>query len=103
MDNLILSEAFLKSLSEDGKIDLATIAAKIQTMADRQSILETHTCKIWLASDGYWKTKVRERDGKYRLIKKKSKSDLEDAVIEHIKGLSRKGTFKDRFDIWVEI
>ena len=102
MDNLILSEAFLKSLSEDGKIDLATIAAKIQTMADRQSILETHTCKIWLASDGYWKTKVRERDGKYRLIKKKSKSDLEDAVIEHIKGLSRKGTFKDRFDIWVD-
>ena len=101
VDNLI-ADNVLKMLSENGNIDLATIAAKIQTMADRQSILSKHQGKVWCAKDGYYKTKVKESDGSYRLIKKKQLSDLEDAVIEHIKRLSQNETFKQRFDLWIE-
>lgn len=102
MVNNLISDDILKMLSENGKIDLATIAAKLQTMADRQSILSKHQGKIWCAKDGYYKTKVKESDGSYRLIKKKHLSDLEDAVIEHIKRLSQNETFKIRFDLWVD-
>lgn len=101
-DNLI-DLSLLKSLSNNGKISVDVIAAQLKSMSERQKYLDMHTCKLWLASDGYWKTKVKESDGRYRLIKKKDKSDLEDAVIEHYKGLSQKdNTFKTRFSIWID-
>lgn len=91
----------LNLIGDDGKIDLA-IVAQINEMAEKQNFLEQHHGKIWLASDGYYKTKVKESDGSFRLIKKKKLSDLEDAVIEHMKRLSLKQTFKDSFKIWIE-
>ena len=101
-DNLI-DLSLLKSLSNNGKISVDVIAAQLKSMSERQKYLDMHTCKLWLASDGYWKTKVKESDGRYRLIKKKDKSDLENAVIEHYKGLSQKdNTFKTRFSIWID-
>lgn len=101
-ENLITAE-LLKSLTENGKISVDTIVAQLKVMDSRQKILDMHTCKIWLAGDGYYKTKVKESDGKYRLIKKKHKSDLEDAIIEHYKGLSLKdNSFKNRFNVWID-
>lgn len=103
MDDNLISVELLKSLMENGKMSVDTIVAHCEKLMERQKYLDMHTCKLWLASDGYYKTKVKESDGHYRLIKKKSKSDLEDAVIDYYKKLSQKSdTFKNRFDIWVD-
>lgn len=102
MSENLISVTDLMKMSVDGMIDVDTIAAQIQKMVEKQNILSKHPYKIWLATDGYWKTKVKESDGKLRLIKKKNKSDLEDAIIKHAEQLSQKQTFKDRFDIWVK-
>ncbi|MBO4592109.1 MAG: tyrosine-type recombinase/integrase [Eubacterium sp.] len=100
-DNLITNE-LLKILTQNGTISVDTITAQLKKMESRQKYLDMHSHDIWLANDGYWKTKVEE-DGKKRLIKKKQKSDLEDAVIEHYKGLSLNDkTFKTRYNIWIE-
>lgn len=101
-DNLI-DLGLLKLLTNNGKIDVDVIATQLKTMNERQKYLDMHTCKLWLASDGYWKTKVKESDGHYRLVKKKDKSDLEDAVVEHYKRLSLKdNSFKTRFSVWID-
>jgi len=102
MDNLISDAKILNYLVENGIIDRTIVAQNI-TQMENQQYLENHTCKLWLGNDGYWKTKVKECDGHYRLIKKKNKSDLEDAVIEHYKRLSLKdNSFKTRFSVWIE-
>lgn len=102
MDNNRISDAELLSfLVKNGKLDKSTVA-EWKEMADRQAYLEQHSYNIWLASDGYWKTKVPKGDDKgLRLIKKKNKSDLEDALIEYYKSHSKQYAFKDRFSIWV--
>lgn len=102
MDNLISDAKILNYLVENGIIDRTIVAQNI-TQMENQQYLENHTCKLWLGNDGYWKTKVKECDGHYRLIKKKNKSDLEDAVIDHYKRLSLKDkSFKTRFSVWIE-
>ena len=102
IDNLILKSDLLKMLSDD-TIDVDAIVARCESMKSREKYLKQHKNKIWLASDEYWKTKVKGDDGKLRLIKKKNKSDLEDAVIEfYMQQSGIKNTFKNRFNIWVE-
>ena len=101
-DNLI-SPDLLNNLTNNGTICIDAIVAQLKMMDERQKYLDMHTCSIWLASDGYYKTKVKESDGKYRLIKKRQKSDLEDAVIDHYKRLSLKdNSFKSRFTVWID-
>lgn len=102
MDNRISDSQILNYLAENGIIDPTIVTQSIIKM-EKQRYLDMHTHDIWLASDGYWKTKVKESDGHKRLIKKKDKSDLEDAVIEHYKRLSLKdNSFKTRFEIWID-
>lgn len=101
-DNLINAD-LLNILTNNGKIGVDAIVAQLKQMDERQRYLNMHSCGIWLASDGYYKTKVKESDGKYRLIKKKHKSDLEDAVIKHYKGSPlNENSFKNRFNKWID-
>lgn len=102
VDNNRISDAeLLKFCAENAIIDLAIVAQKYE-MANRQRYLDMHTGKIWLASDGYWKTKLPKGDDGLRLVKKKNRSDIEDAIIEYYKSQSDDYTFKGRFDVWVE-
>ena len=101
-DNLIKAD-LLNLLTNNGKIGVDVIVAQIKMMDERQNYLNMHTHDVWLAGDGYWKTKIKESDGTKRLIKKKNKSDLEDAIVEHYKRLSLKdNSFKTRFHVWIE-
>ena len=102
MDDNLISNELLILLTQNGKIAVDTITAQLKQMESRQKLLSMHTHDVWLASDGYWKTKIKESDGTKRLIKKKQKSDLEDVIIEHYKRLSLKNnSFKERFGIWI--
>lgn len=101
IENRISDAELLSFLVKNGKLDKSTVAEWV-IMANRQKYLDQHTYNIWLANDGYWKTKVKKGDGSLRLIKKKNKSDLEDALIEHYKLHSEEYAFKDRFNIWID-
>ena len=101
-DNYISDSELLRFLLDNGMIGNTTVA-ELKDMANREIYLKQHTCKIWLASDGYYKTKLKGDDGRFRLIKKKNKADVENVVIEYYKTHSNKDrTFKSRFEDWVE-
>lgn len=102
IDNRISDAELLRFAIDSGIIDRAIVTQQLQ-MANKQRYLDQHKYKIWLANDGYWKTKLPRGDDKsLRLIKKKHKSDLEDAIVEYYKWHSQNYSFKDRFDIWIE-
>lgn len=101
MDNRISDSELLIYLLKRDNIDVATIAYEVAKMK-RQEYLSQHKYNIWASSDGYWKTKVKGSDGKFRQIKRKNKTDLEDAIVDYYKEHSTKETFKQRFDIWIE-
>lgn len=103
MENRISDAELLKFAVESGMIDRTIVAQKME-MANKQKYLDQHNCKIWLASDGYWKTKLPKGDDTKdtRLIKKKKKSDVESVVMAYYKSHSEQYRFKQRYDIWVK-
>ena len=102
IDNRISDADILRYLTENAIIDTAIVAQNI-VMANRTEMLSKHPYNIWLSSDGYWKTKLKGDDGVKRQVKRKSKSDLEDVIIDYYKSHSLDDkTFKARFDIWVD-
>lgn len=103
VENRISDAEVLRFLCENGTIDYAAVTQKME-MANNQKYLKQHNCKIWLASDGYWKTKLPKGDGskETRLVKKKNKSDVENEVIKHYSSHSEQFKFKSRYDIWVK-
>lgn len=101
-DNRISDAEILRYAVENGIIDVA-IVANGAVMNHRNEILKKHPYSIWQASDGYWKTKLKGDDGSKRSIKRRSRKDIEDAIIEFYKEhpLGDK-TFRTRFELWVE-
>ena len=100
-DNRITESELLIYLLNRDNIDVATVADEVVRMK-RQEYLSQHKYNIWSSSDGYWKTKVKGSDGKYRQIKRRNKTDLEDALVEYYEAHSKDESFKQRFDKWIE-
>ena len=81
MENKISEKELLQFLSENGIVDLATVRKEIE-LRNRIKLLENHPSQIWQGkTDGKWYTHIRE-NGKRRLIKRKTRDQVEDAVIE---------------------
>jgi integrase len=100
-DNRI-TEAELLMLLENGNIDTVTVA-NLLSMVNKKAILEQHPYSIWQSTDGYWKTKLKGDDGVKRQIKRKSKTDIEDVIVEYYKSHSQEDyTFKARFNLWID-
>lgn len=49
----------------------------------RRELLKRHPYQIFYSSDGRWGTYLPDKDKKRRLVKRKERSDLEDAIIEY--------------------
>ena len=81
---------------ENEIIDITLIQQEYEKMK-RQQILDGQ--KIWLASDGRWKTYV-DIAGQRKLIAKSNRAALENAIFEMLK--DPKVKFKDCFDAWVK-
>ena len=86
---------FLQFAEEKFKIEFTLIRQEYENMT-KQKILDS--TKIWLADDGRWKAYV-DVAGKRRLIAKRNRVDLEDAILETYKDPKIK--FKECFDSWV--
>lgn len=70
----------MNTLLENGIIVSASLQEQIE-MASKKEILKTHPYQIFYASDGRWATYLPDADKKRRLVKRKSKEDLEDAIV----------------------
>lgn len=79
-----------------GIIDLTHLQQEYEIM-NRTNILAN--TKIWLADDGRWKAYV-DVGGKRRLIAKRVRADLEDAIIDTYKDPKIK--FRECFDSWLK-
>lgn len=83
--------------------DLTALERQIGEMRKRKEILKEHEHKIFFSS-GYWMTYCIE-DGKRKRIKRKSKKDLEDAIIALYGGTAKEKkkktpTVKECFEAW---
>lgn len=90
----------LKFAFDNGIIDIDTIQRQIE-MKKRKEYLETHKSKIWQGSNGFWYTYLPKENNGRKLIKKNTRKEVEDLIVEHY-GKSTTDSFKQRFEIWVE-
>ena len=99
VENRISDSELLRFAIENGILDYEAVTQRLE-MSRKQKYLDMHNRSIWLADDGYFKSKLPKGDGTYALIKRKTRSALEDEIVNFYKDHAK--SFKDRFDIWVE-
>lgn len=96
----IPDKELLQYLIDSGSIDLHIVLQQLE-LDKRQKILEKHKYSIYQCQDGYWYTKVLKEDGKRKTVKKKTKAEIEDYLIELYES-NDEDTFKYRYKKWVE-
>lgn len=99
MENRISDSELLRFAIDNGILDYEAVTQRLE-MSRKQKYLDMHNRSIWYADDGYFKTKLPKGDGTYALIKRKTRSALEDEIVRYYEVHSK--TFKERFDIWIE-
>ena len=99
MDNRISDKEVLQFLCENGMVDIAAVRESIE-MRNRNELLKNHPCQIWQGkTDGKWYTHIRE-NGKRRLIKRKTREQVEDAVITFME--QQRKTVRQIFTEWLQ-
>ena len=73
-------EEVLKYAIENGMIDLSYIQDTI-AMNKRAEMLSKHKWKISQGKDGFWRTYLPDPEKGRKLIKKKSREDIEETVV----------------------
>ena len=96
-DKELLNYAFA-----NGMIDLNTIQKQIE-MNERKKYLDMHDSKIWQSTDEKWYTFVPDatKDKGKRLVKRKTKDDLEDLLVEFYKEYVEPQTLEKTFWDWI--
>lgn len=94
-------EDVLKFAIESGMIDLSYIQDKYE-MNKREELLSKHKWAISQGKDGYWRTYLLDEEGKRKMVKKKTRKDVENAVIDYYK-TSEKYTFKSVYEEWKDL
>lgn len=91
----------LNFLIANGMIDLSDVRQKMENM-ERQSYLEKHAYAIYEGKDGYWYTYLPDKTKKTgrRQVKRRSRIEVEDVVIEYYKQESDDPTLNDIFTAW---
>lgn len=103
-DNLnLLNEAI-----NSGIINLSDVQEKVD-MTKRQKALSRHKYNIWEGKTGYWYTYLPcdDNTSKRRQIKRKTKADLEDAIVDFYNAdseeeLIKKVTLKSLYHEWLD-
>lgn len=105
MENFNFEEAF-KYCLESGMIDIKNLHEQL-AIAKRLEYLNKHKWAISQGKDGYWRSYIPDAVKSRKMIKKSSKKDVEDAVVEYYK-LTEQNLlenenycFKIRFEEWV--
>ena len=91
----------MKYALENGIINLDTIQKQAE-MNERKKYLDMHDSKIWQSTDGKWYTYLPDLDKKRKLIKRKSESEIKDAIVKYYKNSETDMTISDVFDNWID-
>lgn len=94
--------SMLKYLQENDIVDISHMRNVIE-MKKREELLKQHHGKITQGSDGKWRTYVKDETKKngLRMIKKSSKTKLEDEIVSYYKAHSnKKPTFDKVYKSW---
>lgn len=97
------NDELLKYALENGIIDTNHIQEQIE-MNERKKYLETHSHNIWKGKDGYYRTYVDDEHSKrgIRLLKKKGKKALEDAIVDYYRQNVENPYIDDVFREWID-
>lgn len=101
MDNLTEKE-LLNYAIQNGIIDINTIQKQIE-MNERYRYIEMHESKVWQSTDGNWYTylpDIKSKNGR-KLIKRKTETNLYDAIVEHYKSIENEPYIETVFDEWI--
>lgn len=90
-----LTKNVLEEATNCGIIDLAYVQDEIEKMK-KQKYLEMHPYSITLGKDGFWHTYLPLGNSKRKAVKKKSKEDIDNVVIDFWKR-NTTTTFKQRY------
>lgn len=98
------NEELLKYAINSGIININNIADDVKNM-ERTQIIAQHPYKIWMASDGRWKTYLEDpikKEGR-RLIARKSESEINDIIVDDYKKnhVERRKIYQLFYD-WIE-
>ena len=101
MSNLTESE-LLRYVVENGIIDIDTVQQQVE-MNERRKYLEQHTfSKIWQGkNDGKWYTYLPDEEKVRRLVKRKTKNDIEDVIVDYYKAVANEPYLERVFNEWL--
>lgn len=91
----------LQKAIEFGIIDVSYVQEKIK-MEEKKEILEKHPYKIWKGKDSKWYTYIPDEDKGRKLLKRRTKNEVEDEVVAYWKIETENPTIKDIFYEWME-
>lgn len=93
----------LKYALENNIIDLAYVQEQI-AMRKRQKYLKQHKSSIWQGDDGKFRTYLPDEKRGRKLVKRKRREDIEEAVIAYYKEVEEKSkiTFRKMYKKWRE-
>lgn len=96
----MISNKDLQKLLENGILNEADVLATLG-MLERKKYLEMHSLSVWEGSNGYFYTKlIDSTTGKKKLVKKKTRKDLEDAIVQYYKQAEDNPTVANVFERW---
>lgn len=99
MENRISDAELLRYALESGILDYTT-TLQSYNMSKRKELLDKHPFNIWQGeTNGMWYTYILLENGKRRLIKKKTREQVEDVIIENIKD---EPSVNEVFNKWIE-
>ena len=92
-------DELLKYAVENGIIDLLHIEKQVE-MNKRNEILKKHPYKIWEGKDKRWYTYIPDAERKRILKKRKTRTEIENIVIEYWKDELYNPTVREAFEEW---
>lgn len=90
---------YLQAALESGMIDLTTLQCQME-MAEKNKYLKEHEYRIWQGKEGRWYTYL-PKNGKRRLVGKKDKETIENAIVAFYREKDANPTIEELFHLWV--
>lgn len=102
MDNSTKIE-LLNFAMENGMIDVSTIQKQIE-MNERKKYIEMHNSKVWQGANDKWYTYLPDLHSKSgrKLVKKKTKEQIEDLLVEYYKNFVEPQTVQKTYKEWID-
>lgn len=90
----------LQFAMDSGMIDPNTIRKQIE-MNERKKFLEMHDYNIWKGKNGLWYTYLPDDTKGRKLVKKKTKEEIDNAIVNYYKSKESEPTIRWVFDSWM--